>query len=1040
MTSARRSACTLAASILLISSRLLAEATLQTPPPEGLRQNTPREVQFTNATIVVDPKTTLTDATLHIRDGKIIAVGKDVPISPTAVTIDLAGKSIYPGFIDAYAEWPVEASKAAGQAEGSRYWNPMVSPQVRLASIYKPDPAANGRWRAQGVVARYVAPSFGVIKGTGSLVSTDDSPQIESLIASDVAMHVSLNQTSPEDGYPDSPMGSYALVRQALYDAAWYGSAVKTVASHPELTSIETNASLRELDAFVQAKKPFMIDAPDEMYLLRTGAITGEFHLPGIIRSDGYDYRLADEVAKLKMPVIVPLNFPKPPNVASPDRVRSTTLEQLLHWDLAPENPARLRKVGVEIAFTSNGLREPNAFVPGVRTAIERGLSREDALAALTTAPAKILGVDKQLGSLAPGKLASFIITSGDPFDAKTKILETWVSGDRFQHAASTQEKIIGDWTVTGGELAFTIKLGGEPRATITKIDSAATQPASKQVSNVDLSSASVAFTIPSEIRGREGVASASLFFDGAELRGTAVYADGTRVAITGVRKDPSTAAATQPTTTQATTQPTTEPSTQAATQPASKPTTRAASYEPMFPLGAYGRNGIPSQPDYVWIRNATIWTSADAGIIKNGEIVLNRGKIAYVGPSIPRTVPVDAVILDAAGKHISPGIIDAHSHIATDGGINEGGQAITCEVRIGDYIDATQINIYRQLAAGVTTANILHGSANAIGGQNQVIKLRWGALPEQLKFEDAKPGVKFALGENPKQSNWGDRFNSRYPQTRMGVEQIMLDSFQAARDYQRRWDEWNAKHEGVPPRRDLELDALVEIITGKRMIHCHSYRQDEILALIRTAERVGFKVDVFQHILEGYKVAPEMQKHGAMASTFSDWWAYKFEVWDAIPYNGALMKQAGLVVSFNSDDAEMARRLNTEAAKAVKYGGVELAEALKFVTLNAAKQLFVDDRTGSLEEGKDADLVIWSGSPLSPASRVEQTWIDGRKYFDRKEDLAEREKVQKMKNTLVQKILTSGAPMAEPGEFPRKPSAFLADHDEYCGHGDHDH
>jgi N-acetylglucosamine-6-phosphate deacetylase len=1041
MTLARRGAFALIGSFLLLPHSLHADATLKTPPPEGLREYTPREVQFTHATVVVDPTTTLADATLHIRDGKIIAVGKDVPLSVTAVQIDLTGKSIYPGFIDAYAEWPLDACKAAGQSEGSRYWNPMVAPQLRVASICRPDAAANGRWRSQGLVARYVAPSFGVIKGTGSLVATDDSPQSQSVIAADVAMHVSLNQTNPDEGYPDSPMGSYALVRQAFYDAEWYGSATKTVASHPELPSIETNTSLAELHAFVESRKPFVIDAPDEMYLLRSGVIAGEFHLPGIIRSDGYDYRLANEVAKLKMPVIVPLNFPKPPNVASPERLRSTTLEQLMHWDLAPENPARLRRAGVDIAFTSNGLKDPGQFVPAVRTTIERGLSRDDALAALTTTPARILGVDKQLGSLAPGKLASFIITDGDPFDSRKKILETWVNGSRFQHAAATTEKILGDWTVRGGDLAFSIKLGSEPRATITKIDSATTQPTSKQM-GVEVSSSSVAFTIPSEISGRDGVSSASMVFDGTELRGSVVFADGSSVPISGARKGPSETATTQAATapsTAATTTSTKQPTTQASTQMTSKPTTRGASFEPMFPLGAYGRDGIPKQNKYVWIRNATIWTSADAGVIKNGEIVINEGKIAYVGAAIPRTVPVDAIIIDASGRHVSPGVIDAHSHIATDGGVNEGGQAITCEVRIGDFIDATQINIYRQLAAGVTTSNILHGSANAIGGQNQVIKLRWGALPEQLKFEGAKPGVKFALGENPKQSNWGDRFNSRYPQTRMGVEQIMLDAFEAARDYQRRWVDWNAKHEGIPPRRDLELDALVEIITGKRMIHCHSYRQDEILALIRTAERIGFKIDVFQHILEGYKVAPEMQKHGAMASTFSDWWAYKFEVWDAIPYNGALMKQAGLIVSFNSDDAEMARRLNSEAAKAVKYGGVEPAEALKFVTLNAAKQMYIDDRVGSLEVGKDADLVIWSGSPLSPASRVEQTWIDGRKYFDRTEDLAARKEVEKMKATLVQKILSDGKPMAEPGEFPKKPSALLADHDEYCGHDHQD-
>jgi N-acetylglucosamine-6-phosphate deacetylase len=356
--------------------------------------------------------------------------------------------------------------------------------------------------------------------------------------------------------------------------------------------------------------------------------------------------------------------------------------------------------------------------------------------------------------------------------------------------------------------------------------------------------------------------------------------------------------------------------------------------------------------------------------------------------------------------------------------------------VRIGDFVQPSDINIYRQLAGGTTAANILHGSANPIGGQNQVIKFRWGALPEEMKFKDAPPGIKFALGENVKQSNWdipADR-RTRYPQTRMGVDQIIRDEFEAAQDYKRRWDEYNSTKKGIPPRKDLELDAICEILDGRRLIHCHSYRQDEILNLLRICEQFDVRIATLQHILEGYKVADAMARHGAMGSSFSDWWAYKMEVYDAIPYNGALMHNAGVVVSFNSDDAELARRLNLEAAKAVKYGGIEPHEALKFVTLNPAKQLRIDKWVGSIEQGKDADLVLWNGDPLSVYSRVEQTWVDGRKYFDRDEDLRAREQVKQMRTALVQRILTSGESPAEPGENEDRQRVLWPNEDVFCG------
>ena len=352
--------------------------------------------------------------------------------------------------------------------------------------------------------------------------------------------------------------------------------------------------------------------------------------------------------------------------------------------------------------------------------------------------------------------------------------------------------------------------------------------------------------------------------------------------------------------------------------------------------------------------------------------------------------------------------------------------------MRIADVVDGNDVAVYRELAGGLTVANLLHGSANPIGGQNQIVKLRWGMLPDQMKFEAAPEGIKFALGENVKQSNWGDKYTTRYPQTRMGVEQIIRDEFRAAQDYEKRMNKAKKNPNLIPPRRDLELDAIVEILHGNRVVHSHSYRQDEILMLIRVADDFGFKIATFQHGLEAYKVAELIAKHGAGVSTFSDWWAYKFEVIDAIPYNGALLHDVGVVVSYNSDSDELARRLDTEAAKAVKYGGVSEEEALKFVTINPAKQLGIDKRVGSIEIGKDADFVVWSGSPLSTYSVCEQTWIDGRKYFDRDEDRAMNQEIEKERTILVQKILKAkSSPGGGMPSIPGKKSSFSCHVDE---------
>lgn len=437
-----------------------------------------------------------------------------------------------------------------------------------------------------------------------------------------------------------------------------------------------------------------------------------------------------------------------------------------------------------------------------------------------------------------------------------------------------------------------------------------------------------------------------------------------------------------------------------------------------------------PEQPSALLIQNATIWTSGSAGVIEGGDLLVRNGKIAAVGQGI--SAPRGAIVVDAAGKHVTPGLIDAHSHSAIFGSVNESSDISTAHVRIADVIDAESIDIYRQLAGGLTGANLLHGSANAIGGQNAIIKLRWGAPPEELLVDSAPQGIKFALGENPKQSNWGVE-TRRYPQSRQGVEQVIRERFQRAVDYRREWQEFRSSRakDRVPPRRDFELDALVEILEGKRDVHSHSYRADEILMLMRVAEDFGFRIKCFQHVLEGYKIADELAAHGATASTFSDWWAYKFEVFDAIPYAGTIMNDRGVVVSFNSDSSELARRMNLEAAKAVRYGGMSQPDALKLVTLNPAIQLGIDDRTGSLEAGKDADFVVWSGHPLSTYTIAEQTWVDGRKYFDREADLAGRQALVEERNALMAKIRASKESEADDAEETEDATDAEADDSE---------
>ena len=1150
---ARPLRCALLASIGLSLSAFAALAQPpSTVPPEGLRENTPAVHALVNARLVLSPGRTLEKGNVVIRDGAIVAVGASADVSPPmdARVWDLSGKTIYPGLIDAYGEPNDGAARTGGAGTsggastpaaagpellrpisgGATYWNSRVSPQVRIDQQYRPDAESNKKLRAQGVVARLVAPSRQVIKGTSAAVTTGDADGTRAILRPQVAMHLQLTPGGfTERGYPVSPMGAVALVRQAMYDAQWYAKARAAWEANTSLPRPERNDALEALQPVISGTLPVVIDAADELYALRADRVAKEFKLSALVRGSGQEYRRIDEIAATGRPILLPVNFARPPNVASPESALGYSLEELMDWDLQPENPARLEKAGVTFALTSQGLRDKAEFLRQVRKAVARGLSADAALKALTLTPAQLLGLSRSHGSIEVGKSASLVVTDGELFAENTKVLETWVDGTRYEIVALPKEDVRGTWAVKLGDgKEASVKLTGEaikPRGKLTvaaakgeaaaKADSAlkdvaatkpatqpSTRPAGIDLANLSFGASQLTFTIKGDSLGMKGVVQVSATVSQDSWLGAGVRPDGTTFAVTATRTapyskederadrererrqrrrtggegeqsgdvggpavaegeepapttrpleavasaprpaEPPPGEAERPTTE---TQPPPQGARPAATQPApaalardaEKASTQPALYEVSYPLGAFGRSHAPEQPAAVLFKNATVWTSGPRGKLTGASVLVEQGKIAgvYADGETVKALPEGVVVVECAGKHIAPGIIDCHSHIATDGGVNEGSQSITCEVRIGDFVNCDDVNIYRQLAGGVTAANVLHGSANTIGGQNQVIKMRWGASTDDLKFKEAPPGVKFALGENVKQSNSsGARTGpSRYPASRMGVEQLVRDAFQAARDYRRSWDEYKVSGKGIPPRVDLELEALWEIVSGRRMIHCHSYRQDEILAFMRTCEAFGVKVAVFQHVLEGYKVADVMAKHGAAGSSFADWWAYKYEAWDAIPYDGALMHGAGVLVSFNSDDAELARRLNLEAAKAVKYGGVPEEEALKFVTLNPAKQLKVDQYVGSIEPGKSADLVVWSGSPLSTLSACEQTWVDGRRYFDRAEDSEMRKKNAAMRTALVQKILGAGETMDDGEEREPRPRDVWSQHEDHA-------
>ena len=959
---------------------------------------------FTNATIVKDAQTTLQNATLVIRQGKIENVGNNISIPKDAVVIDCKGKYIYPAFIDLFSDYgitgPVAQQRAGGgffgpqqitsNTKGAYGWNQAIKSETDGSKIFTGDDTKAKALRDLGFGAVLTHQKDGIARGSGPMVSLATQPDNFVVLKDKAAAFYSFNKGTSTQSYPGSMMGMIALLRQTYLDAQWYKTNPVKEGVNLSLKSWNDNQSL-----------PQIFDAGDKWNDLRADKIGDEFGVQYIIKGGGNEYQRIKEIADTKASYILTLNYPAAMDVDDANDLRFVGIDDLKHWELAPGNAAALEKAGVSFCISSADLTAATDFMPNLRKAIEYGLTESKALEALTKTPAGMAGMYDKIGSIDNGKIANFIITSGPVFAEKTIVLQNWTQGIKNAVKEESWYDVKGSYKLTASNAkTFTVDMKDAGVASFISKDTL-TGKYSYDGKLVKLS-----YTEGRGKDAKETILSGAA--NGNTWNGMGRDAAGNTFTWTATYDHAIEAKA-----------------------DSVKTKTPLVVGKVTYPFLGLGNEEMP-KAETILIKNATVWTSDAAGKLEATDVLVKNGKIAAIGKNLSDPA---ARVIDGTGKHLTAGIIDEHSHIAA-ASINEGGQSVTSEVRIADNLNPDDINIYRQLSGGVTTSHILHGSANTIGGQTQLIKLRWGANAEALKFAGADPFIKFALGENVKRSS-STQGNIRFPDTRMGVEQVLTDAFQRASDYQKMM-----KANPTTTRRDLELDALVEIMNKKRFITCHSYVQSEITATMRVAERFGFPVNTFTHILEGYKVADKMKAHGANASTFSDWWNYKMEVLDAIPYNAYIMQQVGLNVAINSDDAEMARRLNQEAAKSVKYGGMSEEDALKMVTINPAKMLHVDSKVGSIKVGKDADLVLWSDNPLSIYAKAEKTIVDGTVYFDREKDMALRITNQAEKARLIQKLAAakkSAAPGGAPGNFQRARPRYEVIHncmDHYHSHG----
>lgn len=953
-------------------------------PRNGVKAPDQNSFVLTNVTILVSPDKTIENGTITVRNGKIVSVEKFSLTTPKdLVVIDGNHAVVVPSFIEVNSTMGISSEQKAENKTGPYYWNHAIRSDFDAVDWYKTDEKAVSEYQKMGFGSVLVHRPDGLARGYAPLIQLGVKNPEQQIFANRSASFYSFRKGSSQQDYPSSLVGCIALLRQAFYDAQWHSEYGK-----------DANYSLEALT--LQLKKPAFFTLDDKSDVFRVKSFMREFKRDFTVIGTGQEQFLGNVWDTLKVPLVIPINFPESFDLKDPYLAHEIPYGELKIWEMAPKNPAFLMKHKVPFITSASGHTAAADFWKHIHQALAAGWSVNDVLRSLTIAPATLLGVQKEIGTIEVDKWANFTVYDQNPFLYQAKILEAYSKGERKVFQNMPIADIRGTYSLNIDGSKFLLEIAGsanqpegkvklvrtvQDSLTLANKSDTLTSNAKISVINNDIAihfiqqvdAEKQTFSLKGDINPRvfifegEGTNNKGKWIKWSAFRSKKFEA-----------KDENKQAWTLDT--------------------ISVPGLR-------FPNNAFGFT-TPPKPTTIIFEQATIWTNTDEGIIQEGTVIVENGKIKAIHKGSGTYMkPNDAVVINAKGKILTTGIIDEHSHIAMTRGVNEGGQTISCEVRMEDALNADDIDIYRQLAGGVTAAQLLHGSANPIGGQSALIKLKWGHYPQDLLIKNAPKFVKFALGENVKQTNWGS--GNRFPQTRMGVEQVYIDAFSRALTYHQAKNP-TGKHKDkntVPPATDLELEALYEIVSGERKITCHSYVQSEINMLMHVADSFGFKVNTFTHILEGYKLADKMKEHGVGASTFSDWWAYKFEVLDAIPQNAAMMTNMGLTVAINSDDAEMGRRLNQEAAKTIKYGGMTEDQAWKMVTLNPAKLLHLDDRMGTVQVGKDADLVLWTNNPLSITAKPLYTVVDGEILFDAQKDFQMQQEIAAERARIIAKM-----------------------------------
>lgn len=1029
-----RSAVLLAVTTLLVSFFLGGPAAAATP-------ERPSFYAIENARVVVGDGTELERATVLVADGLIEDVGPDLEIPADAWVIDGEGLVVIPGLIDPLTSLGLaqeddepgdRGGSRGGPGGGSNEPAPVLGPESRpdthpwREAGDAVDPEADFEdWRQAGFTSALTSHGDGYFTGRASLIHLGGGDAKDRVLARSVAQRMGLDPRPGFRRFPGSLMGVLAYVDQTFMDTRHFQTATALYEASPRgRRAPRLEATLDALARDLDDRRPFLVPAVSDLEIDRALAMA-ETHGLRIILYGGHGaYDRLQRLSDAATPILLSLDWPEAEKDRDPDAEES--FRDLYHRRMSRATPQMLRQAGVPFAFYSGGLSSPSQVFANVREATDAGLDTGAALEAMTSGAARILGLDDRLGTVSPGKMAHLVLASDLPWAEDAEIHGVMIGGHYHAERGDEDEDAEPPAADASGTWALKLETPRGVRDFEAKIDMAEdgkvsgeliSERGSSDVEKGRMSGDRLRFESTRSMGSRSMTVSYSLLVEGEALSGTA-SAGPMVMDITGERTEKA-------------------GDKQESEETAADEVTLDELREAM---AAY-RGPAREMGDFA-ITGATVYT-VSGEVIENGTVVVAGGKITAVGAGLE--APAGLEVIDANGLSLIPGIIDAHSHIAIDGAGNEGSLAVTSMVTIQDVIDPHDIGIYRALAGGVTSINILHGSANPIGGGNAVVKLRWGQNAEGLRFEGAPEGIKFALGENPKRSRIaGSPGPKRYPATRMGVMDVIRQAFVEAEAYRDEWRRYEtAKARGetpMPPRKDRKYEALVEILEGERLVHSHCYRADEILQLLRLAEEFGFKIASLQHVLEGFKVADEIAAHGAGASTFSDWWGYKVEAYESIPHNAALMAERGVNVSINSDSAEEMRHLNQEAAKAVRWGGADENEALRMVTLNPAMQLGIDARVGSIEVGKDADLVLYDGHPLSARSVVQKTFVDGHLFFDRELDRQRQATIDAVKARLDPPDDDSEQDESAPEDSAAEPAVKIYDMDYTCRDHFHGH